>query len=461
MRPIKIAKLDVASQDNFERKHKKHRRKRGVILTIQGLQKLQAAKTQAEMEDNSGRRYTLEVMSERTNLSVDTLMKILKCELGVDKQSLKFFFQAFGLDLEKNDYYLPQSHINENFQLGVVQPKNQLEFPEGQVPLNSPFYVERPLVDAECYQLVLQPGVLLRIKAPRRMGKSSLMARILHQGSLQNYKTVSLSFEIAEKAVFQSLDTFLRWFCASVAFGLGLPNRLDDYWDNLFGSNISCKIYFEQYLLEQITEPVVLGLDDVDYLFQYPDLAAEFFGLLRTWHEEAKNRDIWQKLRLVVAHAVEVYIPLNINRSPFNVGVPIELQPFTQEQVQDLCQRHELDLSNQEVESLFDLVGGNPYLLRLALYYICHENLTLEQVVQTSLSSPGIYSDHLQGQLLSLEREPELLVALTQAVNSQTPVEFELITAFKLQSMGLINLQDNKATISCKLYLNYFRERLN
>ncbi len=461
MRPIKTAKLDVASQDNSGRKRKKHKRKRGVILTTQGLKKLQAAKSQAEMDDNSGKRYTLETMSELTTLSVDTLMKILKCELGVDKQSLKYFFQTFGLNLQENDYYLPQSYVDESLQLGITQSKIPLEFPEGQVSLNSPFYIERPLIDAECYQLILQPGVLMRIKAPRRMGKSSLMARILHQSFLQNYKTVSVNFEVAEKAVFQSLDTFLRWFCASITFGLGLPNHLDDYWDNLFGSKISCKIYFEQYLLEQITQPVVLGLDDVDYLFQYPDLASEFFGLLRTWHEEAKNRDIWQKLRLVVTHAVEVYIPLNVNRSPFNVGIPIELDPFTPEQVQELSQRHELDLSNQELESLFELVGGNPHLIRLAFYYICHENLTVVQVLQTSLSNPGIYRDHLQRQLLSLEQEPELLMAFTQVVNSQTPVEFELITAFKLQSMGLINLRGNKATISCKLYLNYFRDRLN
>lgn len=451
----------MASKNNFGRKQKKHKRKRGVILTTQGLQKLQVAKSQAEIDDNSGKRYTLEAMSERTSLSVDTLMKIIKCELGVDKQSLKRFFSTFGLNLDQKDYYWPQSNVDENFQSDLVPSTAQIEFPEGQVSLNSPFYVDRPFIEAECYKLILQPGVLLRIKAPRRMGKSSLMARILYQGRSQNYKTVFLSLQIPEKAVFQSLDTFLRWFCASITLELGLPNHVDDYWDELFGSNISCKIYFEQYLLEQITEPIVLGLDDVDYLFQYPDLAGEFFGLLRTWHEEAKNRDIWQKLRLMVAHAVEVYIPLNINRSPFNVGVPVELQAFTQDQLQDLSRRYELDLSNQELELLLDLVGGNPYLLRLALYHISHENIALEQVLQTSLSSPGIYSDHLQGQLLSLEREPELLVALTQVVNSQAPVEFELITAFKLQSMGLINLQGNKATISCKLYLNYFRDRLS
>ncbi|MDJ0799869.1 MAG: AAA-like domain-containing protein [Calothrix sp. MO_167.B12] len=451
-------------QNDFGRDQRKHRRKRGVILTTQGSQKLFAARSQTELEENSGKRYTLEAMSDRTGLSVDTIMKVLKCESGVDKQSLKSFFQAFGLKLEKDDYDFPQSQGDQVPQPPFnpkPPPEVPPEFPEGQVPLNSLFYLERPLIDTKCYELILQPGVLLRIKAPRRMGKSSLIARIIHQGDLQKYKTVYVRFYMAEKAVFQSLDTFLQWFCASITVELGLPKRLGDYWDELFGSNISCKIYFEQYLLQQIAEPIVLGLDDVDCLFQYPNLADEFFGLLRTWHEEGKNRQIWQKLRLVVAHSAEVYIPLNINRSPFNVGVPIELPPFTQEQVQDLCQRHKLDWSNQKVKALTELVGGNPYLIRLALYHIYHQRVTLEQVLQTSLTSPGIYSDRLQAQLMSLEQEPELLLALSQVVNSQTPVELELVTACKLQSMGLVHLQGNKASVSCKLYLNYFRDRLS
>jgi hypothetical protein len=451
----------VTSQDDFGNKQQKQRRKRGVVLTTQGFIKLQAAKSQVEIQENNGRRYTLEAMSERTCLSVDTLMKVLRCELGVDKKSLKSFFRAFGLTLEHKDYFLPQAQTNQASQSSIEQTRLQLEFPEGQVPLNSTLYIERPFIDDQSYQLISQPGVLIRIKGSRRMGKSSLMARILHQARLQSYKTIYLDLQLAEKAVFQSLDVFLPWFCASITLGLQLPNRLGDYWDNLFGSNISCKIYFEQYLLKQIQQPIVLGLDDVDYLFQYPELADGFFGLLRTWHEEGKNRDIWQKLRLVVAHAAEVYIPLNINRSPFNVGVPIELQPFTHQQLQKLSQRHQLNWSDGEIELLTDFVGGNPYLIRLSLYYICHGNVTLEDILHTSLLSPGIYRTHLQGQLLNLEREPELLVALTKVVNSQTPVALELVTAYKLQSMGLIHLQGNKAQISCKLYQNFFCDRLS
>jgi AraC-like DNA-binding protein len=84
-------------------------RKRGVILTATGLEKLQKAKSEVEWQENSGKRYTLEELSDRTGLSVDTLMKIFAGEVGVDKQSLKCCFQAFDLLLESRDYCHPES----------------------------------------------------------------------------------------------------------------------------------------------------------------------------------------------------------------------------------------------------------------------------------------------------------------------------------------------------------------
>ncbi len=59
-------------------------------------------------------------------------------------------------------------------------PCEILEEPEGQVPLDSKFYVKRPGVESECYKTILKPNALICIKAPQQMGKTSLMTRILH-----------------------------------------------------------------------------------------------------------------------------------------------------------------------------------------------------------------------------------------------------------------------------------------
>ncbi|MCG6136203.1 MAG: NB-ARC domain-containing protein [Nostoc sp. LLA-1] len=84
-------------------------RKRGVILTNLGLQKLEAAKREAESCKNSEKRYTLEDLSSHTGLDSDTLMKVFSCQVKVDKRTLNTCFQAFHLKLETNDYYFPST----------------------------------------------------------------------------------------------------------------------------------------------------------------------------------------------------------------------------------------------------------------------------------------------------------------------------------------------------------------
>ncbi|GAA6622415.1 NB-ARC domain-containing protein [Scytonema sp. NUACC26] len=82
----------------------KSRRKRGVILTHQGLNKLLETRQLWELEENDGNRFTLEELSERTGLVPLTITKVFNREAGVDKQTLLRFFQAFNLELENSDY---------------------------------------------------------------------------------------------------------------------------------------------------------------------------------------------------------------------------------------------------------------------------------------------------------------------------------------------------------------------
>ncbi|MDY6783805.1 MAG: AAA-like domain-containing protein [Cyanobacteriota bacterium] len=162
------------------------------------------------------------------------------------------------------------------------------ETPGGQVPLKSSLYIERPPIEERCYDAILQPGALIRIHAPTQMGKTSLIARILQQAILRDYSTVTLSFQLASSNILSSLNKFLQWLCASISKSLGLPNRVADYWDDMLGGCSSSTDYFENYLLAEIDGAIVISLDDVEIIFQYPEIGSKFLLLLRTWHEKAK-----------------------------------------------------------------------------------------------------------------------------------------------------------------------------
>lgn len=85
------------------------KRVRGVILSPQGWQRFQTAKQQAESDETWGKHFSQEDLSDRTGLSLNTLARIFKRELGVDRQSVEYLFRAFGLELTKTDLTSPAS----------------------------------------------------------------------------------------------------------------------------------------------------------------------------------------------------------------------------------------------------------------------------------------------------------------------------------------------------------------
>jgi len=333
--------------------------------------------------------------------------------------------------------------------------------PGGTVPLDSTYYVERPPAEKTCYDLIVKDSALIRIKAPRQMGKSSLLVRVLDHAEQQGYRTVFLSFQEADHSMFANLDQFLQWFCSNVANRLNLPDKLAEYWQGMGSSKSKCTNYFGGYLLVQITEPLVLGLDEVDLIFGHKDIAMDFFGLLRSWHEKGRILEPWTRVSFVITHSQEIYIPLDANQSPFNIGTAVELPPFTRAQVEELLNRYELAWQAEEITQLMALLGGHPYLVQVALYQIANGQMTLEKLIAIGSHEEGPYSDYLRWHRVNLEEHAELATAIKTIVATLDPIPVrEVKEVFKLRSMGLVKVIDDQVMPLCELYRRYFSERL-
>jgi hypothetical protein len=89
-------------------------RVRGVILSSQGWQRFQTAKQRAEVEEIWSKHFTQEDLRDRTLLSLNTIARIFKRELGVDRHSLEYLFQAFGLELTTADFTSPTASCQES-----------------------------------------------------------------------------------------------------------------------------------------------------------------------------------------------------------------------------------------------------------------------------------------------------------------------------------------------------------
>ncbi|WP_297088529.1 AAA-like domain-containing protein [Thermoleptolyngbya sp. C42_A2020_037] len=483
------------------------KRRRGVVLTHAGLKRLQAAIAAVEIAENNGERFTLEELGDRIRVSTKTLSRLWSLNSGLDRRTLHLCFTSFNLDLQPGDYVVvddlaePETPVNavnavnepnrlsasplpstETRQVPQPAPSSPssavapaplpsgaLPYPDGPVPLDSPFYIDRPPIEALAYQEISQPGCVVRIRAPRGMGKTSLTLRLLTVAEAQGYRTVTLDCNEFDSVLLDDLNKFLRSFCLRLAQALHIPPNLEDYWDEEIGSKLSCSFYLKTYLLKQIDAPVVLVLNEIDRFFEHTTFAQDFFPLLRSWYEESRRDLALQKLRLVVVYSTEEYVALDINQSPFNIGLPLRLPEFTAEQVLDLAQRHGLPWSMSEVEQLIDLIGGHPALVRMALYHVCIYGLSLSQLVQGAIATGGIFRPHLWRHWVTIQQHPDLLAALRTVALAECgqSVLLDPLQAYRLESRGLLRYEGdsrndpcgNRVLSRCRLYHQYFRQQ--
>ncbi|AFZ44548.1 hypothetical protein PCC7418_2401 [Halothece sp. PCC 7418] len=363
---------------------------------------------------------------------------------------------------KKNSRIILESYLNKSTASSrvVTSSSKSFPYPSGAIPLGSKVYIQRQSIEEETYRGIQQAGALLRIKAPQEMGKTSLLIRLFEYGNRLGYATVNLDLQQADQEILSNVNRFLRWVCANITYQLNIEAKLDDYWQEDIGSGVSCTLYLH-YILEQLDTPFILAFDEVNQIFEYPKIAKSFLPLLRSWYEETKNVSIWRNLRLVVIHSTEVYVPLQLNQSPFsNVGLPLELPNFSAEEVQELAQRYGLSWREEEVNQLMSVINGHPALVHLTLYHLNQGEVTLEELLVDAATLSGIYAPHLRRHQAKLQEQPELAQACFAIMSAPEPITVDATSAYKLYSMGLIDFNGDRAFPRVPLYQQYFQQTL-
>jgi hypothetical protein len=218
--------------------------------------------------------------------------------------------------------------------------------------------------------------------------------------------------------------------------------------------------YFSEYLLPMIGSGLVLALDEVDLVFQNPDLEADFLGLLRGLHEEGTfgRRKEFQKIRFIIAYSFEYQA--DINQSPCNVGLPIVMTLFDLAQTLELSRRFGLDLTEDQLHEIMELLNGHPFLLQEAFGAIASGNITLQEICSGVHVENRLFGDHLSHFSMLLESKPDLKRAMKEVVHADTPVVLSSSNILFLKSLGLIAEEASGAKAANRLYKEYFCRHL-
>ena len=403
--------------------------------------------------------YQIVALGKALRLNVDEVNQLLGATKNPGFHDLKELARyEYELELleefstmEPVSSLIPRPHVR-------FEPWAALEAPAGAMRPESPFYIER-IADSQLRHHLAGQGTTTTIQAGRQTGKTSLLTHAINAYQGEQRKIIYLDFHLVDESSRDDLTSFLRFLSEAIAEQLDLEwDVVDGYWQAARNPAQTFNRFLQQEMLQRFEHQVMLAIDEADLLLG-TEYKKHFFALLRAWDSRRAFDANWRKLNLVMVISTHPYLLIDdVNLSPFNVGLNIQLKDFTSEQVADLNQRHGNPLKPNEIPALMALVGGHPYLVRQAYYTLVSEGLSLPELSAVASSPDGPFGKHLLFYQHSLKKNPTLMATFQQLLREQKLPDESLLE--RLSAVGLIQQEEKKWRPRCGLYGEFFRRQI-